>query len=340
MDTSLTTTTENTEAHNFSIIDADNSFQLTADVMITVPALFADAGTSAMFRFAEFFNAKQRNQNTRLAYARAVLKFCSWSELQGLELSQINPLVLAQYFDQLLESHAITTVKQHHSALSKFFDWMVQGHIFPVNPMYSVEAPKYTQDKGKTPVMSESQARHLLDSIDTTKIAGKRDKAILAVMLYSFARVSAVINMKVEDYFFDGESMVVRLIEKGSKYMEMPLNHKAIRILNDYIEDADISEDKKQPLFRALNRSRNLTDQPLDRRDCWRMVKRRVKNAGLSDKITNHSCRASGITSFLLNGGLMEDAQFLAGHADIKTTRLYDRREKEATVAMVELVGI
>lgn len=70
------------------------------------------------------------------------------------------------------------------------------------------------------------------------------------------------------------------------------------------------------------------------------MTKRRVKKAGLSEKITNHSCRATGITSLLLNGGQMEDAQGLAGHVDIKTTRLHDRREKETTVAIVELVGI
>ena len=305
-----------------------------------LPSLIIDAGEQAQFRFVEFFTATIRNPNTRQAYFRAVSKFCLWCELYGLKLEQVNPVHVAMYIEQLGQEVSIPTVKQNLSAISKLFDFLVTGHVIAINPAYSVTAPKYTVSKGKTPVLKAEEARHLLDSIDTTKIAGLRDRAIIGLMVFSFARVGAVLRMNVDDYFMKGKRSWIRLHEKGSKYHEMPLHHKAEQYLEEYIQAVGIADEKKKPLFRALNRQRKLTDTRLEQRDCLEMVKRRAKQAGLPDTICNHTFRGTGITVFLENGGTIEDAQRMANHSDVKTTKLYDRRSDDVSVEMVELVRI
>jgi integrase/recombinase XerD len=140
---------------------------------------------------------------------------------------------------------SIPTVKQHLSAISRLFDFLVTGHVIAINPARSVTAPKYQVNQGKTPILSANEARQLLESIVTSKVAGLRDRAIIALMVYSFARVGAVLKMNVSDYFMKGKRSWIRLHEKGSKYHEMPLHHKAEQYLDEYIEAAHIGEQKK-----------------------------------------------------------------------------------------------
>lgn len=305
-----------------------------------LPAVIVNAGQRAQFRFVEFFTANIRNPNTRAAYFRAVQKFCLWCELRQLHLEQVNPVHVALYIEELGREVSIPTVKQHLSAISNLFDFLVTGHVVVSNPAQSVKAPRYQINQGKTPILSAEDARKLLDSIDIAKIAGLRDRALIAIMVYSFARVGAVLAMNVDDYFLKGKRWWIRLHEKGSKYHEMPLHHKAEDYLDAYIEAAEIAGAKKQPLFRALDRRRELSTNRLSRRDCLEMVKRRAKQAGLPETICNHSFRGTGITVFLENGGNLEDAQRMANHASAKTTKLYDRRNDDVTVEMVELVRI
>lgn len=314
-------------------------FQLASEVG-HIPTLFVNAGQRAQVRFIEFFAANIRNPNTRAAYFRAVQKFSLWCELRQLALERVTPVHLALYIEELGREVSIPTVKQHLSAISNLFDYLVTGHVIGINPAQSVTAPRYQVDKGKTPVLKAEQARQLLISIDTSKISGLRDRAIIALMVYSFARVGAVLAMNVNDYFPKDKRWWIRLHEKGSKYHEMPLHHKAEKYLDAYIEAAGIKDEKKQPLFRALNRKRGLSVNRLTRRDCLMMVKRRARNVGLPETTCNHTFRGTGITVFLENGGKLEDAQRMANHASAKTTKLYDRRSDDVTVEMVELVRI
>lgn len=314
--------------------------QLDAATAKYIPAVIAAAGERAQFRFLEFFTASIRNANTRAAYYAAARRFCGWCEEHNLELQQVNPLHVAMYVEQLGQELAIPSVKQHLSAISRLFDFLVTGHIMIINPANSVTAPKYRVNKGKTPVLSAAEARQLLDSIDTSTISGLRDRAIIALMVFSFARVGAVLGMNVGDYFQKGKRWWIRLHEKGSKYHEMPLHHKAEAYLDTYIEAAGIEQEKKSPLFRALTPRREISGNRLERRNCWEMVKRRAKQAGLPDEICNHTFRGTGITVFLENGGSIEDAQRMANHADVKTTKLYDRRSDDVSIEMVELVRI
>ena len=196
----------------------------------TLPALIADAGAEAGMRFLEFFAANIRNKNTREAYARAVARFCTWCEERGIALAAINPVIVSAYVEGLQTELSAPSVKQHLAGIKMLFDWLVNGGILPMNPAASVRGPKYVSKKGKTPVMDGPQAAKLLESIDTGKIVGLRDRALIGVMVYSFARIGAVLRMNVEDFFQDGtgRTMMLRLHEKGGKHHEVPVHHHAL----------------------------------------------------------------------------------------------------------------
>ncbi len=221
------------------------------------------------------------------------------------------------------------------------FDWLVVSQVIPVNPAAAVRGPKYVVKRGKTPVLSPEQARKLLDSIKTDNIVGLRDRAIIGVMVYSFARVSAVVKMKIGDYFDDGRRAWFRLHEKGSKRHEVPVHHNALEYMDAYLEAAKLKEhDAKEPLFRTANRKRQLTDWPMDRVEVFLMIKRRARAAGLPPSTCCHTFRATGITAYLSNGGTLENAQAIAAHESPRTTKLYDRTKNEITLDEVEQIRI
>src|SRR4051812_12192661 len=219
---------------------------------IVVPAAIAAAGDHAARRFLEFFAATIRNKNTRLAYYRACCSFFGWLEQHGVtELVNIEPLHVAAYVEALQEIAAKPTVKQHLAAVRMLFDWLVVGQVLAVNPAHAVRDPKYVVRRGKTPVLSEEQARQLIESIDTSTVVGLRDRALIGVMTYAFARIGAVVAMRVEDYYPNGKRWWVRLHEKGGKRHEMPAHHKLEAFLDEYLAAAGIRNDGKGPLFRT-----------------------------------------------------------------------------------------
>ncbi len=166
-----------------------------------LPATIRRAGPQAAERTVEFFTAQIRNPHTRAAYGTAVMRFFTWCDARGLALAQISPIAVATYIDEMQRGYRAPTIKQHLAAIRRLFDWLVTGQVMPTNPAASVRGPTYVVRTGKTPVQQPAEARQLLDSIDTATLRGLRDRALLAVMVYSFARVSAVVNMRVEDYY-------------------------------------------------------------------------------------------------------------------------------------------
>jgi integrase/recombinase XerD len=308
---------------------------------ITLPAIIAGEGKRATKRFLEFFTANIRNKNTRLSYARAVGAFLAWCEARGLSLSQIEPMIVAAYVESLIKLHAPQTVKQHLAAIRMLFDWLVVGQVMPFNPASSVRGPRYSIKRGKTPVLSTEDARRLLDSIDTGHVVGLRDRALIAVMVYSFARVSAVVQMKVKDYYPNGKRYWLRLHEKGGKFHEVPAHHTAEKYLDEYIEAAGIAGEKNKPLFRTTRgQSRALTENQISRFDAYQMIKRRARDAGVSPEIVCHTFRATGITAYLRNGGTVEKAAQIAAHESTRTTQLYNRTDDELTLDEIERIMI
>jgi integrase len=220
------------------------------------------------------------------------------------------------------------------------FDWLVVGQVLPSNPASSVRGPTHVVKRGKTPVLSREQARQLLDSIDTSTVIGLRDRALIGLMVYSFARVSAVVSMVVEDYYPEGKRWWFRLHEKGGKLHQVPAHHTAEQYLDAYVQAASIGREKKSPLFRTLDRLGSLTLRPMTRNDVFRMVKRRARNAGLPPNTCCHTFRATGITAYLDNGGTVENAQAIAAHESPRTTKLYDRTNDDITLDEIERIVI
>ncbi len=305
-----------------------------------IPATIAAAGERAARRFIEDFTAEIANPNTRAAYARAVLRFLEWCEDRQRPLERIDPITVAAYIRQLTAENSKPLVKQHLAAIRGLFDYLVTGGIIPFNPAAAVRGPKYKVKKGKTPVLNQEEARALLNSIDTRTIAGLRDRALIAVMIYSFGRVGAVLALRVEDYYQQGKRWWVRLHEKGGKEIAMPVHHKAEEYLDAYLRAAGIWEQKKAPLFRSIDRDRKLTNRPMRRRKVLEMIKRRSRAAGLATTTNCHTFRATGITDYMRNGGKLETAQQMAGHESSRTTGLYVRTGDEVTLDEVERIGI
>ena len=305
-----------------------------------IPALFRNAGERATVRFIEFFTADIRNWNTRQAYARAVFRFADWCDQRKLRLEQLNPPLVAAYIEQLMTEMSAPSVKQHLAAIRALCKYLVVGHGLEFNPAASVRAPKHKVLKGKTPVLQPDQARHLLDSIGNEEIRDLRDRALIAAMVFSFGRVSAVLGMDVVDYFADGKRFWLRLHEKGGKYHEVPVHHTAEQYLDEYISTAGIGADARDPLFRSVDRQGLLTKRRLLRQEVLKMIKRRARDAGLPDRIGCHTFRATGITAYMLNGGALEHAQKIAAHASPETTKLYDRTKDEITLDEIERILI
>lgn len=303
------------------------------------PAMFlADHKTAE--RFFEFFTAHIRNKNTRRAYYKAVCRFSEWCEFKGLHnLADVRPMHIAGYIEGLLGEMAKPSVKQHLAALRMLFDWLVVGQVVDVNPAHSVRGPKHIVKKGRTPVLDRDEARALLAAIDTSSLTGLRDRALVGTMIYTFARVGAVLQMNVGDYFTQGRRAWVRLHEKGGKEHEAPCHHKLEIYMDEYIAAAGIAGDKDGPLFLTTGRSTGELHR-MAQPDAYRMVQRHARTAGIKTKIGNHSMRATGITSYLKNGGLREHAQAMAAHSSPRTTELYDRRGDEVTLDEYERVGI
>ena len=309
---------------------------------IALPSIFApDAATAS--RTLEFFTAHIRNPHTRRAYAKAARAFATWCEVHGLsQLRDVQPFHVAAYIEELQTHVSAPTIKLQLAALRMLFDWLVIGQAMPANPAGVVRGPRHSVKKGKTPILTADEARTLLESTDSASVIGLRDRALIALMTYTFARVGAAAGkMRVEDVYVQGRRTWVRLHEKGGKRHEMPCHHKLDEYLHAYIEAAGLERDSKGWLFRTTTgRSGTLTDRPMSQSDVYRMIRRRADAAGIRTRIGCHTFRATGITEYLRNGGKLEVAQQMANHESARTTGLYDRRNDQVSLDEVERILI
>jgi site-specific recombinase XerD len=250
----------------------------------------------------------------------------------------VQPVHVAAYIEGL--QIAAPSVKQRLAALRMLFDWLVIGQVMPANPASSVRGPRHSVKKGKTPVLSAEEARTLLDSIDTNTTIGLRDRALIGLMVYTFARVGAAIKMRVEDVYIQGRRTWVRLHEKGGKQHEMPCHHNLEAWLHEYIEGAQLAGAKGYLFRSAAGRTGRLSETPMAQADVFRMVGRRAEAADIRTSIGCHSFRATGITEYLRNGGKLEIAQQMANHESARTTGLYDRRNDQLSLDEVERILI
>jgi site-specific recombinase XerD len=307
---------------------------------LAMPHLIAEAGAAAEFAWEEFFRGSLRNLHTRTAYSRPVRRLLAWLEAQGIPLVQVTPGMIGNYFDDLKGS--IPTKKLALAALRRFFDAMVRRHVMVLNPAATVRGERYSVVEGKTPEISPEQARTLLKAIDVKTPTGLRDRAVITTLIYTAARAGAVAALRLKDFTHDGTQFSLRFAEKGGKSREIPVRHDLEGYLLDYLKVAVTDDEPRtSPLFRTiLRRTRKFTGNAMSGTDVWRMVKRRLKSAGLPAHISPHSFRVATVTNLLSQGVALTDVQYLAGHSDPRTTRLYDRRRRAVSRDLVDSISI
>ncbi|MCB0486044.1 MAG: tyrosine-type recombinase/integrase, partial [Flavobacteriaceae bacterium] len=282
--------------------------------------------------------------HTRRAYAKAAVQFLDWCELQGMKLEEVDPVRAALYFRGLKKAYKVRTVKLHLSACKNLFGWFVtEGVIRGGNPLASIKGPKLSLTKGETPHLSKEEVKTLFDSLTGLGIKDYRDRAMLAILFYAWIRVNALVQMNVSDYQKTSDGFyTLKVVEKGSKHREIPAHHKVVTYVNAYLKAAQIDpQDEQQktlPLFRTLSRTKQLSENRLDQPNLFRMIRARAKDANIRTDINNHTGRTTGITTYLESGGQREEAQRIAGHADPRTTQLYDRRDLRISQSEIEKV--
>ena len=312
----------------------------TSPLSDAFPALLQRAGRNALFAADEFFSAKISNPHTRRAYARPVGRFLAWCEEQGIELHQVTPGRAGRFIEELPGSDPTKNLAL--AALRHFFDALVTRHAVALNPFSSVRGRKHAVVDGKTPELAPGQARALLGSLDLSHVVGLRDRGVLGVLTYTGARVGALARLRRGDLQEQESQRVLRFREKGGKQREIPVRHDLDEWIDSYLEAAriDLSQ-KAAPLFLAADRwGLGLLDRALTAHGVRRMLKRRLKEAGLPEIITPHSFRVMVVTDLLGQNVPMEDVQYLAGHSNPQTTQIYDRRRRRVTRNIVERISV
>lgn len=178
--------------------------------------------------------------------------------------------------------------------------------------------------------------------MDTSTIIGLHDRAVIGILIYTAARVGAVARLQMRSLQHDASQWQLRFEEKGGESREIPVRHDLELFILQYLDAAALrGAPRDAPLFRTtVRKTRELTDRSMTGIDMCRMVKRRLRDAGLPSHLSPHSFRVATITDLLEQGAPLDDVQHLAGHADPRTTRLYDRRQKRVTRNLVERISI
>lgn len=325
----------------------------------SLPTVVAEGGARARYAYEEFFAGLDSSHTSR-AYRHAVHRFLQACDHGGVSLVRVTPAMVSDYIRSLTAESKVAagdlsrlrpaskpTRKLHLAALRHFFDKLVERHVIPLNPALSVRGPRHSVLEGKTPAMEPKQIRELLRSIPTVDQGGKaclsglRDRAVIATLVYTAARAGAVAKLRAGDFYSDGRQSYLRLDEKGGKTRSIPCRTDLQQYIEEYLQAVSAPR-AQDPLFRSLmGRTGKPTPSGMSSNDILRMLKRRLKAAGLPASVFKcHSLRASTATNLLEQGVELADVQFLLGHSDPRTTKLYDRRKLSVTRNIVERISI
>lgn len=346
-----------------------------------LPTTMMLVDTSVAATIDAFFNAEILNAHTRAAYVRGASDFFRFVAQRHSvpSLDAITPMHIAGWLDDMTARRlAVTTQKQRLAGLRMLFNALVRAQILRVSPVAVVKGPRHSIHKGKTPVLAGDEAQQLLASIDTSTLVGLRDRAMIATMTYTFARIGAVTSLEIRHVFRQQRRLWLRLSEKGGKSNDVPCHHQLEADLGAWIDAAGIAAMPNVPLFQSFDwepptdpsghpsegpyaRSprdgnaaearietvqrpsktrRILSGRRMTQAMTWEMLQRRAKAAGITTHICNHTFRATGITAYLKNGGTIERAAIIAGHASTRTTQLYDRRSDTVTLDEIEKIRL
>ncbi len=342
---------------------------LAATPHVTLPLHPPETDALTRRTMDEFFEAEVGNPHTHRAYYRAAGDFFHYvTNRHGVaSLEAITPMHVSGWLDDMTARRlAVPTIKLRLAGLRMLFNALVRAQVLRINPVAVVRGPKHAVTKGKTPILDGDETAQLLTSIDTSTLIGLRDRAVIAAMAYTFARIGSVVALECRHVFRQQRRLWLRLSEKGGKSHDVPCHHRFEVDLLAWIEAAGHSADPDAPLFQSFRwevapspasnsfqhdletacettdagpkSHRVLSGRPLAQAMAWEMIQRRAKAAGIDTHICNHTFRATGITTYLKNGGTIERAAVIAGHASTRTTQLYDRRPDDVTLDEIEKI--
>jgi site-specific recombinase XerD len=260
------------------ITTASETPMIVSDSGNSLPVLVARSGSAAQFAWEEFIYGKIRNPHTRAAYERAIRRFLDHCDSLNKQLPTVSPRDVGSYLDE--QDYAPATKKLHLSAIRHFFDTLVTRHVIMLNPAHSVRGERLQVVEGKTPEITVPQARRLMQSLDTSHLVGLRDRAIIAIMIYTAARVGAVATLRRGDFYDLGDEYCLRFAEKGGMSREIPVRHDLKQFIGKYLAAGGMEyADKSKPLFRTtIRKTKKLTQNTMTAGDMARMVKRRMRD--------------------------------------------------------------
>ena len=287
---------------------------------------------------------------TRIVYARAVRRFLDHLFIYGLTAATATPAVVRDHIDalharpghrqhQTTHVAAIRTRKQHLAAIRHFYDRMVERHASVINPAASVRSPRLVVERGETSAIRPEQVQRVLDAIDTRTFAGHRDHTLILTLATTAARVGAIATLTRGGVVLNSpidapaeEFLILR--EKNDKRRQLPIPHELRAALSSWLQRLGPA-DVDAPVFPSVRNGRP-TQRPLTGQDIRRIVRRRLLAAGVTSwRLSCHSFRAGAATALLASGMELTRVQDLLGHADPRTTRLYDARSREAQLDTV-----
>jgi site-specific recombinase XerD len=279
---------------------------------------------------AEWF-ANIRNPRTRRAYQIDVKDFIAFAGIRRPEEFRVVTRAHVIAWRKTLEQRELSpaTIRRKLAALSALFQYLCERNAVAINPVDGVERPRADNNEGKTPAIGDAQARALLQAPPADTLKGKRDRAILATFLYHGLRLAELIGLRVRDLQPRRGVMHLRVHGKGDKIRYVPVHVGTLELIHDYLQAAGHAEDAGGPLFRPVRN--NLTgrlEKPLSPTGVYQSI---VRHYGLIAGVDTagfctHSLRATAATNALDHQADIAKVQEWLGHANISTTRLYDRR--------------
>jgi integrase/recombinase XerD len=265
---------------------------------------------------------------TRRAYENALQDFRRFTGITRPEEFRIvtRAHVIAWREDLVQRALSGQTIRHRLAALSSLFEYLCERNAVTHNPVKGVKRPPVESYEGKTPALGDHQARLLLDAPDTGTLKGRRDRAILATLLYHGLRRDELCRLKVKDLRQERRGVAhLKISGKGGKTRYVPLHSTADRCAAEYLEEAGHGGEDNGALFRPLHHSRPCGLANAITPDAiYKMVRR--YSAAMGFEIGAHALRATAATNALEHQADISKVQEWLGHANIATTRMYDRR--------------
>ena len=279
--------------------------------------------------------ANIRTEKTRRAYQSDIRDFTAFVDIQQPEdFRQITRAHVIAWRDRLEGQCSDATIRRKLSALSSLYEYLCDRNAVTHNPVKGVKRPVANNNEGKTPAISNDQARKLLEAPSASTLKGKRDRAILATLLYQGLRREELCVLRVRDYQRRSGVMMLHVHGKRKKERFIPVEPKTQRLISEYLENAGHGDELDGALFRPLKNNRTgVLNKPLNPRSLYRdVVIHYAKKVGITVDTHGfcvHSLRATAATNALEHRADIAKVQEWLGHANVSTTRLYDRRQNQ-----------